>query len=162
MSEAFAARRIWTLLASGWRRQALVAEAFCSLLVARLNLALRPFSKVAGKWGSASGSRPADVPGPEAAPRAPDLARDIGWAVRSTATVVPFRALCLEQAIAARMMLSRRDIASALHIGVARGDRSGLEAHAWVDAGDVRVTGYPVSPDLVEIACYESGSPGSR
>jgi hypothetical protein len=161
MSEAFAARRIWTLLASGWQRQALVAEAFCSLLVARLNLALRPFSKVAGKWGP-SGSRPADVPSPEADLRAPGLVRDIGWAVRSTATVVPFRALCLEQAIAARMMLSRRDVASTLHIGVARGDSSKLEAHAWVNAGDVRITGYPVSPNLVEIARYESGSPGSR
>lgn len=49
---------------------------------------------------------------------------------------VPFKAICLPQAIAAKLMLERRGVASSLHLGAALHTRSGkaFEAHAWLDA----------------------------
>ena len=58
---------------------------------------------------------------------------------------VPFKAVCLPQAMAARVMLKRRGVASVMHFGAARGQEKPLDAHAWLDAAGVEVTGYPVA-----------------
>lgn len=73
---------------------------------------------------------------------------------------MPFRTACLQQAIAARAMLRRRGIGSVLRLGV--GDPSGalLEAHAWLDAGALAVTGYPVDRALTEVGCFVCEPPG--
>lgn len=78
-------------------------------------------------------------------------ALDVAWAVTRTATYLPLSTLCLAQALAARAMLRRRGIASLLHVGVARSRAAPFEAHAWLEAGGVEVTGYPVPPHLREI-----------
>ena len=82
------------------------------------------------------------------------LAREIGWAVTRTARYVPFKAVCLPQAMAAQFMLRRRKIASVMHFGAGKGVDKALDAHAWLDAAGVEVTGYPVAPHLAEIACF--------
>jgi hypothetical protein len=56
--------------------------------------------------------------------------------------------------MAARMMLARRGIASTMHFGAGRGRDKPLDAHAWLDAAGVEVTGYPLAAGLVEIACF--------
>ena len=93
---------------------------------------------------------------PEARPAAPQvqLAADVGWAVTRAARYVPFRAVCLPQAMAARLMLARRGITSTMHFGAARGEDRPLDAHAWLDAAGVEVTGYPVANRFAEIACF--------
>jgi hypothetical protein len=70
------------------------------------------------------------------------------------ALYVPFKAVCLPQAMAARIMLGRRGVASALHFGAAKGETKPLDAHAWLDAAGVKVTGYPVALRFAEIACF--------
>lgn len=138
----------------GPRRRVLVAEAVLCLLGARLALIFVPFPHLARRLGRF-------VPPDEArrlavaltAPRAQD-AVDIGWAVTRAARYVPFRAVCLPQAMAARVMLKRRGVASTMRFGAAKGDMEPLDTHAWLDAGGVRVTGYPVSDRFVEIACF--------
>ncbi len=82
------------------------------------------------------------------------LAEDIGWAVVRAARHVPFKAVCLPQAMAARIMLRRRGVASVLHFGAAKGRERPIDAHAWLDAAGVEVTGYPVSAQFAEIACF--------
>ncbi len=84
----------------------------------------------------------------------PRVAR-IGAAVRAVARWLPFRAKCLEQAIAARAMLRRRGIVSVLRLGVVGGDVRLL--HAWLDTCSGGVTGYPLPPSTVEIACCTAG-----
>jgi hypothetical protein len=74
--------------------------------------------------------------------------RAVAWAVAKTAARLPIGARCLAQALAARAMLKRRGIGSTMHIGVARADATSLEAHAWLEAADIEVTGYPVPPRL--------------
>lgn len=83
-------------------------------------------------------------------------ALDVGWAVTRIAAYFPFSAMCLAQALAARAMLHRRGIGSIMHVGVARTEAAPFEAHAWLEAVGVEVTGYPVPPHLREIGCLLS------
>jgi hypothetical protein len=82
------------------------------------------------------------------------LAEEVGWAVTRAALYLPFKAVCLPQAMAARVMLTRRGIASVLHFGAAKSEGRPLDAHAWLDAAGVEVTGYPVGRGFAEIACF--------
>jgi len=147
--------KIRTLAGVGWRRQALVAEACASMLAARLILLL-PFRRVAPRLGEFVA--PVD---PRVAERAaattPDqaaTARAIGWAVRSAAPFMPFRSVCLQQAMAAQAMLRRRGIASVMHFGASPNDRRAIAGHAWLDAAGVKVTGYPIPGGMGKIACF--------
>lgn len=56
--------------------------------------------------------------------------------------------------LAARVMLKRRGVASVMHFGAAKGETKPLDAHAWLDAAGVEVTGYPVAKGFSEIACF--------
>jgi hypothetical protein len=149
------ARKLRTLAVAGPEAQALVVEAALRLLTARVELAFRPFAQIAGRLGDFvavdapdTADRPT-MPGPNAR----RTARRIGWAVRATAAFMPFRAACLQQAVAAQAMLRRRGITGVVHLGMdRRGDRR--EAHAWLEAAGVRMTGYPIDPYMVEIGRF--------
>ena len=150
------ARKVRTLVTTGGRRQALIVEACAAMLRARVTLAVRPFSRVSRSLGDFT--RPDD---PRAASRAAPTtdtdaatARAVRWAIGAAAPFVPFRAVCLQQAMAAQAMLRRRGIASVMHFGApAKGERP-IDAHAWLDAAGVRVTGYPLPEGMQEIACF--------
>lgn len=81
-------------------------------------------------------------------------AEEIGWAVTRSARYVPFKAACLPQAMAARVMLERRGVSSVLHFGAARGQDKPLDAGALLDATGVDVTSYPMTQNFAEIACF--------
>lgn len=66
-------------------------------------------------------------------------ADEIRWAVQAAAANLPWKPVCLPQAVAAQWMLRRRGIRSTLYLGVDPGRQ--LDAHAWVRAGEVVVTG---------------------
>ena len=140
----------------GWRRRALIAEAAFWLLAMRLALVLVPFPRLARRLGAFV--PPADprvaAAGAPTTPQAARLAREIGWAVTRGAVHVPFNAVCLPQAMAARIMLKRRGVRSVMRFGAARGTDQPLDAHAWLDAAGVKVTGYPVARGVAEIACF--------
>jgi hypothetical protein len=138
------------------RRRALLAEAVACLLAARLALIFIPFPRLAPRLGTFV--PPTDPRALRARTQAVDdqarLAEDIGWAVTRAARYLPFKAVCLPQAMAARVMLKRRRVESVMHFGAARGTDKPLDAHAWLDAAGVEVTGYPVAKDFAEIACF--------
>ena len=140
----------------GWRRRGLIVEAAAWLLLARLALLLAPFPVIARRLGAfvpPADPRVAEVAAPTTQGQA-QLAKEISWAVTRGAAHVPFKAVCLPQAMAARIMLKRRGVASAMHFGAAKGKEKALDAHAWLDAAGVKVTGYPVGPQFAEIACF--------
>jgi hypothetical protein len=134
-------------------RKHLVAEAVTRLALARLWLVFIPFNSLAVWFGTVA--KPGEAPSapPQTAGEA-EQARAIGWAVTRAARYVPFRAVCLPQAIAAKAMLERRGIASVMHFGVAKRTDEPLAAHAWLDSGGIEVTGYPVGGDFVEVARF--------
>ena len=148
--------RVATFRRLNRKRLALLSEAAICLLFAKVIVRVVPFSRMAPHLGVFM--RPTDSPA--ASERAPasdvhaELAGQIGWAVSRAARVVPFPAVCLPQAIAARLMLDRRRISSVLRLGAAKGAQKPLDAHAWLDAAGVHVTGYPLQIGLAEVACF--------
>jgi Transglutaminase-like superfamily len=140
----------------GGRRRGLLIEAAFWLLASRIALVAVPFPKLARRIGDFVA--PSDERVTRARRASSDeearLAAEIGWATVSAARHVPFRAVCLPQAMAARIMLRRRGVASVLHFGAAKGQEKAIDAHAWLDAAGVEVTGYPVAAQFSEIACF--------
>ena len=142
---------------SGARRR-LMAEAVVWLSLAGLALLVLRFRTIASHLGQTltpaeAASRIAET---STAADASALVSEIGWAVRCTAGHLPFRAHCLQQAVAAKYMLRRRSIVGALHLGVAtrQGPEGEMTVHAWLDAAGVDVTGGPVTAEYTEVACF--------
>ena len=148
--------RLERFAALGQRRQGLLIEASAWLLCARAVLLFVPFPKIAPRLGAfmAPTDARARTVGACADPGDAELARQVGWAIARAAAHVPFEAVCLPQAMAARVMLQRRGVASVLHLGAAKGRDKPLDAHAWLDAAGVEVTGFPVARAFTEIACF--------
>jgi Transglutaminase-like superfamily len=140
----------------GGRRRALLIEAAVWLLLARVALLAVPFPTLARRLGAFVPPTDARVTlaGRDASSRDAQLAEEIGWATVRAARHVPFKAVCLPQAMAARIMLGRRGVASVLHFGAAKGRDRPIDAHAWLDAAGIEVTGYPVAGQFAEIACF--------
>jgi hypothetical protein len=140
----------------GPHRRRLLVEAAFWLLVARIALLAVPFPRLARRIGDfvpPSDERVARAWQRGSAADA-SIAEEIGWATVRAARHVPFKAVCLPQAMAARIMLRRRGVPSVLHFGAAKGRDRPIDAHAWLDAAGVEVTGYPVAADFAEIACF--------
>jgi hypothetical protein len=136
----------------GGRQRLLLAEATLCLLIARLALFVVPFPMLARRFGDFVPPDDARAaPGAERHALQARTAEDIGWAVTRAARHLPIKTVCLPQAMAARVMLARRGIASVMHFG-AKG--TPLETHAWLDAAGVKVTGYPVGDGFAEIGCF--------
>ena len=154
-------RRLVRLAQVGPHRRAVLIEAVAWLLVARLSLIFVSFPRLARRLGTPvapTDTRALRAKSDDKADQA-RVAEEIGWAVTRAARHVPFNAVCLPQAMAARIMLKRRGVDSVLHFGARIGqDRIGqdkpIDAHAWLDAAGVEVTGYPVANTFAEIGCF--------
>jgi hypothetical protein len=68
------------------------------------------------------------------------------------ARVLPWKPVCLPQAIAATLLLKRRGIVSTLYLGV--DPTRALDAHAWVRVGEVTVTGGPVDQRFAVVSTF--------
>ena len=138
-----ALRRFLSWPAADRRR---VVEAALWLVIVRLAFGLLPF-KAALRLLQIS---PAET---GTGRIAADEASEIGRAVVRAARRVPFRAVCLQQAFAALLMLRRRGLAGTVHLGVARSS-DGLAAHAWSYCGDLPVTGIAAASGFVPVAVF--------
>jgi hypothetical protein len=154
-------RRSWKsratrLVQVDWRERGLLVEASAMLLAARVRLFVFPFRTIARRLGTfvpPADTRVAERRAPAPAEQAL-VAKQVGWAVVSAARHVPFKAVCLPQAMAAHAMLKRRGIASAVHFGAQKSSEKPIDAHAWLDAAGVEVTGYPLSEGMTEIGAF--------
>jgi hypothetical protein len=75
-------------------------------------------------------------------------------AVTTAADNVPWNAVCLPQAMAAKIMLARRGCRSSLHLGADFDGQSTLTAHAWLVAGDIVVLGAAGIPGKSPFASF--------
>jgi hypothetical protein len=141
----------------GPRRLALLVEAVTALVIARLIVATRPPARVARRFGQPLADG-VETQGAAHRARDAECAADIGWAIRCAAANVPFRALCVEQALAARTLLDRRAIEAIVHYGIAppAGDSDGMRAHVWVSAAGEEISGYPLRPAFRDVARFGS------
>ena len=111
--------------------QQIILKAFLLLSIIRLGMWLLPFrtlqrilarlfpNPVIATWQSLSPEKVQSV-------------KKFSWAVRAVSWYIP-SATCLAQALTLKALLARQGILSDLAIGVARGDESGIAAHAWLE-----------------------------
>ena len=85
---------------------------------------------------------------------------EIGHMVEVVARAMPFRAVCLQQAVAVRRMLRRRDMRATVCLGVnldPTGRASpvqGTAAHAWVEVGSQVINGDGDLENLAVVARF--------
>lgn len=125
-------------------------EALMFLAAGRTLLALLPF-RIAMRWlGLRRGSDGEGADGQATAPIVPLVAD----AVRRAASVAPFRAVCLQQAVAAALMLRLRGHAVQVHFGVAKDADGRMIAHAWSRCEGKLVTGGAQAPQYHPISVF--------
>lgn len=157
-----APRRLAGLVRVAWPRRGLVAEACAHLFLVETKLRLFPLKRQGMRDLVPAGGAAFVEQVATGGQLERQAALDVGWAVTRVAAYFPLSARCLAQALAARAMLRRRGIGSVMHVGVARSGAASFEAHAWLQAAGVEVTGYPVPPHLREIGCLLSDGARSR
>jgi hypothetical protein len=123
----------------------LIAEAAFYLAAARLLLFCIPFRRIAPRLAR----QPRDGREADAIVRA-----DVRRAVTTAARNVPWQALCLPQAMAAKYMLARRGFTSTLRFGVGRDLAGDFMAHAWLEAGNAIVIGGGAVHQVTPIAQF--------
>ncbi|WP_205527336.1 lasso peptide biosynthesis B2 protein [Solimonas sp. K1W22B-7] len=105
----------------------------------RAAVLLVPFRRMAPVVGRQQGPCPWI---PLLTPRQSRRADQIGRSVRLAARYAPWTANCFPQALAATAMLRLYRVPYTLHFGLRHGtDGSEMNAHAWISAGPVKVTG---------------------
>jgi Transglutaminase-like superfamily len=124
-------RKVGTFLGMGGADRLLVCEAIVALAVARLIVLSVPF-RLMVPWLSRARKTSADD---EA------LLLRVRHAVTTAARNVPWTAVCLPQALAAKAMLARRGHGSSLHLGAGFDEQGELIAHAWLVVGETIVVG---------------------
>jgi hypothetical protein len=137
--------QVWLLVNAAWW-----------LLIARAALRILPFPSLASRLGEfvAPDTSSTSVRRCVSDPNEAAVAEKIRWAVGCAAQNVPFQAVCFPQALAASIMLQRRGVSSTLHFGAAKAGIRGMDAHVWLEAAGVEVTGYPVASGFIEIGCF--------
>lgn len=111
------------------------AEAWIALSFARIILVYMPFRKIAPRLKN-------NVT--KSVNKATEFYcyEETGRSVKRACKYTPWRTMCFEQAIAAKMMLNRRNLHSELYFGVYKNEMANtIEAHAWLRSGDRIITG---------------------
>jgi hypothetical protein len=108
----------------------LLASAIVSVIKARLTVTFVPIRKILLPVTPRAGAMIGDA-----------SAASISWAVETAGRIVPSGKNCLVRAIAGREMLARRGVSSQIRLGVAKSSPERLDGHAWLECGDVIVTG---------------------
>ena len=136
-----------------WKEQSMIAEAFLLLAAIRAALLVVPFRAAAGWVGVVvPPNSPDQSPAQGLAAEQRRIAEEVATVVRRASSMAIFESTCLPQALAARIMLKRRDVSSVIHFGVRCGEEKKLLAHAWLEAGDLDVTGGTIASQYSEIA----------
>jgi Transglutaminase-like superfamily len=126
-------RRVLRLPLAG---KLLLFETLVALALARVAVLLLPFRWVARVLGRQEVERDAL----DHAVHVAD-ARQIAIMVHKAIKNVPWTSKCLDQALAAKVMLARRGISTTVYFGVKSDEQGQLAAHAWLRSGEIYVTG---------------------
>ena len=125
------ARKLRTFLRLDKADRWLLVEAIVTLGLARLIIVTTPFRLIA-PWLRRA---------PEGHASNHMLLARVRRAVTIAARNVPWNAVCLPQAMAAKAMLARRGCGSAFHLGANFDAKGKLAAHAWLVCGGAVVVG---------------------
>lgn len=116
--------------------------------LSRLMIKTVPFRRIAPMLGHTMGETPSHQS------LKTDLPSQIAWAVRTASRYTPWESKCLAQALAARMMLKRRQFPTTIYLGVLKDDKAGLKAHAWIRCGERILTGAQGRQQFTVVATF--------
>jgi len=137
-------RRLRSFLALPAADRRLLIEAALFLGVVRLGLKLLPFQTLLSLLNRMPKGRLAPLP------LDPRSAERLAWAIATAGPYLVGSRPCLPQALAAQLLLVRRGFPARLRLGVIKGDRGEVQAHAWMET-DGRVV---VGGSLAELARF--------
>lgn len=125
--------------------------AWMLLGISRALVLLVPFRLLAPRLGKACGRQAySHLLTPHQRERALEIGRTIRWAAKHT----PWNANCFAQAITARTLLGLAGLPYAIYFGLVRDEQANLQAHAWVAAGPIRVTGGNGFANFTVVGCF--------
>ena len=130
------------------QRKIAFLEAFLWLGLARGCVLLFPFRSIAPYLGRLNQETPEASIQSELA-----VVGHIAWAIATGSRYTPWSSNCLARAIAAKMMLRRRKIASTLYLGLKKNAHK-LEAHAWLRVGEQIVTGGAIQSQFKVVSFF--------
>ncbi|MBX6424740.1 MAG: lasso peptide biosynthesis B2 protein [Variibacter sp.] len=143
--------RVVRFLALPFARKLALCEAVLLLVAAQAMVKIVPYRR----W--------APLLGPIRGEAEPDTAREdreepqlVAWAVAQAARLLPWDAVCLPRAMAAKWMLARRNVASTLCVGIRRtaATEGGAELHAWLSVAGRALVGGEIADQFTVIARY--------
>ena len=146
-------RLLIRFLALPLREQATVVEAVLCLALARLLLFV-PFRRLAPLLGQPQTGN--DGMSVVLADRERASALAIRRALLRVCERLPWHSSCLVRALAGRMMLQRRGVPSALHLGARSETEAELAAHAWLRCGEVDVIGAETADRYTSIVAFRA------
>lgn len=129
------------------KEKKLFFEAYFISLKVRIGLVLHSFNKYSeklGEKGKMSNAQP-DIDN--------ILLNEIKYAIKRAVKYSLWRNKCMEQAITAKRMLSKRGIDSTIYFGVRKNNEK-LEAHSWLKMGDVFIVGEKQSDAYTVVSFY--------
>jgi Transglutaminase-like superfamily len=124
------------------------------LILGASRLAIRavPFRHLASWLGMQASASPCV---PLLGSRSEARAAVVGRVVRLAARYTPWESNCLPQALTARIVLGLYRIPYSLFLGVARDSgETSIQAHAWLTAGRVSVTGGESFGQFTVVGCF--------
>ncbi len=124
----------------------LIIEALLAVIIASFLIKILPFKSVA-KIAAGSGLR-------NNSPAPPVEAQLIARAIYACAMRAPWRAMCIQQGLAAVLMLRRKGFMATLFYGAAHTPQAALVAHVWVRSADVDVIGCETENDYGLLATF--------
>jgi transglutaminase-like putative cysteine protease len=119
--------KVKTILRLPLAEKGLLLETLVLLALARMAVLLLPFRWLAWVLGKQQAQTPVQEDPAKALP-----IRLIGAMVRKASKNVPWTSNCLDQALVAKIMLSRRGIATTVYFGVKNDENGQFAAHAWL------------------------------
>ena len=87
-----------------------------------------------------------------------ELLKRVRWAVEAASRRVPWKSLCLVQAMTARSLLRRRGLSGVVYFGLAKDDKKDLLAHAWLRSGGLIITGYGGLDKYTPVSAFAFGT----
>ncbi len=144
--------RLLARMPAAERRALTAAVVWCT--VASVVLKVIPFRTVAAWLGRTQLGTASDEGDRTMSREESAIVRRVAWAVSRAARWLPWKPVCLPQAVTAQWMLRRSRIPSTLYLGI---DPNGsYDAHAWVRSGRVIVTGGPSVQRYAVVAAFAS------
>jgi hypothetical protein len=134
------------------RHYSLIVACLLEMLRARRRLRRRPFLETAELLKRPLEKTFSSIPETE------QSIRLVRAALGSIYRHVPWKPTCLVRAVAANRILARRMVASNLVLSVAPASGQTVDAHAWLEAGGIVVTGRSEKAKYVPIYTFSNGT----